>query len=98
MEATSKDDQIKVWGDKEASNHEDEKREETSARRSTKMDPRQTRDNGTRQRIGTRRGFKEDRLWQFMRPKRKWVNLSSGIEEMHQASDAKQALLERQPK
>ncbi|MCI70221.1 hypothetical protein A2U01_0091484, partial [Trifolium medium] len=62
MEATSKDDEIKVWGDKEARNHEDEKKEETSARRSTKMDPHQIHNNGTRQRIGTRRGFMEERL------------------------------------
>ncbi|MCI29544.1 hypothetical protein A2U01_0050753, partial [Trifolium medium] len=39
MEATSKDDEVKVWGDKEAINHEDEEKEETSARRSTKLDP-----------------------------------------------------------
>ncbi|MCI53649.1 hypothetical protein A2U01_0074896 [Trifolium medium] len=38
MEATSADDGIKVWGDKEASNHEDKKEEETAARRSIKMD------------------------------------------------------------
>ncbi|MCI79692.1 hypothetical protein A2U01_0100963, partial [Trifolium medium] len=39
MEATSTDDGIKVWGDKQASNHEDEKEEETAARRGIKMDP-----------------------------------------------------------
>ncbi|MCI51104.1 hypothetical protein A2U01_0072348 [Trifolium medium] len=55
MGATSKDDEIKVWGYKEASNHEDEKKEEISARHSTKMDPQQTHNNGTRQRIGTRK-------------------------------------------
>ncbi|MCI67882.1 hypothetical protein A2U01_0089141, partial [Trifolium medium] len=33
MEATSTDDEIKVWGDKKANNHEDEKKEKTSARR-----------------------------------------------------------------
>ncbi|MCI93206.1 hypothetical protein A2U01_0114504, partial [Trifolium medium] len=45
MGATSKDDEIKVWGDKKASSHEDEKKEDTSARRSTKMDPQQTHNN-----------------------------------------------------
>ncbi|MCI18929.1 hypothetical protein A2U01_0040084, partial [Trifolium medium] len=50
MEATSKDDEIKVWGDKKASNHEVEKKKETPARRSTKMDPQRTyNNNNTRQ-------------------------------------------------
>ncbi|MCI42317.1 hypothetical protein A2U01_0063554, partial [Trifolium medium] len=72
MEAISTDDEIKVWGDKIASNHEDEKEEEISVRRSTKMDPQRTYNNGARQRIWTRRGFMEKRLWQSMLPKRKW--------------------------
>ncbi|MCI91410.1 hypothetical protein A2U01_0112704, partial [Trifolium medium] len=45
MVATSKDDEVKVWGDKKSSNLEDEKKEETSARRSTRMDPQQTYNN-----------------------------------------------------
>ncbi|MCI70700.1 hypothetical protein A2U01_0091963 [Trifolium medium] len=61
METTSTDDEIKVLG-KEASNHEDEEKEEISARSSTKMDSQRTYNNGTRQKIGTRRGFMEKRL------------------------------------
>ncbi|CAJ2653297.1 unnamed protein product [Trifolium pratense] len=38
MEATSKDDEVKVWG-KETSNHEGEKKEESPVRSSVEMDP-----------------------------------------------------------
>ncbi|MCI98070.1 hypothetical protein A2U01_0119373, partial [Trifolium medium] len=36
------------------------------------MDPQQTYNNGTGRRIGTRKGFMEERLWQSMLPKRMW--------------------------
>ncbi|MCI97556.1 hypothetical protein A2U01_0118857, partial [Trifolium medium] len=51
------------WGDKEAINYEDAEKEETSARRGTKLDHQQTYNNGPRQRIGTIRGLKEKQLW-----------------------------------
>ncbi|MCI37633.1 hypothetical protein A2U01_0058857 [Trifolium medium] len=42
MEAASADDETKEWGDKKANNHEDNKKEKTSARRNTEMDPKRT--------------------------------------------------------